>query len=53
MTDHTPWTFTRDPLQDTFRLMAGERIIGVVGTEADAKLICDAVNAAKAKAPAG
>lgn len=40
----TTWTFTRDPLQDTFRLMAGDRIIGMVATEADAKLICEAVN---------
>ena len=54
MTERVKWNFVADPLQPNIcRLFEGDphdpaaRIIGAVAREADAKLICDAVNGLK------
>jgi len=39
------WTYQKDPLREYWRLYEGERLVGAVTVEADAKRICDLFNA--------
>lgn len=47
------WTYWLMPIENVYRIREeingglNHRIVGIVNTEADAKLICDSVNAAR------